>query len=454
MVRLSSQKRHLRAIMERRRQRSRQEEPENDDSVIETSSIVDIPPVQLPPPIRSPPVRSPPRLCVFSTLVSGGTFNKMQSFCANMGIKYVAKCTFYRIQKEIGEVIKSLARESMMKHRNLLQPGSVVCADGRYPTRRNSSHCTVDIIDIETGKVVALGIVDKASNFHPDESFNDTSNMMETEALRRALAQFQTFVNLTSIVIDGDNKNKGVIEEYSKSIKILRDPNHTKISFEKYFTKETNKWKNMDPDTNDCFNGTREKVKRWYVNLLYMDISIEQKKFQWNNVVDHLLGNHENCLPHEETMYVWNEGVEHPKISEKLREILKKREDDFDNVAPGCATQQSEAFHRIQLIFGNKALRFPVSQQIRDYLAVLLQNEEETFLDEIRDRLKLKEYVEKHGVILQNKIEERIKKRAKRRTAEYKKYKAKSIREKLKSNKKRMIGDYKNEDANLGSLFN
>ena len=47
-----------------------------------------------------------------------------------------------------------------------------------------------------------------------------------------------------------------------------------------------------------------------------------------------------------------------------------------------------------------------MSQQIRDYLAVLLQNEEETFLDEIRDRLKLKEYVEKHGVIIQNKIEE------------------------------------------------
>ena len=466
MGRVSKQTLHMRLVAKQQRDKrlaaaceiekepekssfERECEPEIAKRQVTEVVVTDIPPVVLPCTNKSPP-----KLCVFSTLVSGGTFNQMETFCANMNIQYVAKTTFYRIQKQIGSIIKELAEESMRKCRESLTRDSIVCADGRYPIRRNSSHCTVDIIDNKTGKVLALGTVDKTSTFHPNETFNDTSNMMETEALRRALSQFETFENLTSIVIDGDNKNKKVIEDTGKDIKILRDPNHAKLSFEKYLSKETNKWKTMDPSGQDCFAGVREKIKRWYTDLLYMDIPLEQKKMQWMNVVEHLLGNHSNCLQHDPTSYIWKEGLDNPEVALKLKEILENRISDFENIVAGCATQKSESFHRIQLIFGDKSLRFPVSQEIRDYLAILHQNEGETYIRELRDRLKIRSFQIKQNAIIQRRIDERLRNSEIRRTFEYRKHEAKYRSEKSKSNKKSKLGDYKKENPMLGAIFN
>ena len=59
----------------------------------------------------------------------------------------------------------------------------------------------------KVGKIVALGVVDKKSSYHPEESFESSSNMMETEALERALNQFEpnTLKNVTCVVFDGNN---------------------------------------------------------------------------------------------------------------------------------------------------------------------------------------------------------------------------------------------------------
>ena len=64
--------------------------------------------------------------------------------------------------------------------------------------------------------------------------------MMETEALKRALSSFENFENLTSLVIDGDNKNSKVLQSKEYNLNVLRDLNHTKMSSEKYLTKELN----------------------------------------------------------------------------------------------------------------------------------------------------------------------------------------------------------------------
>ena len=89
-----------------------------------------------------------------------------------------------------------------------MAPGTVACADSRYPTIRHSSHCTFDIMNNATGKVLSLGTVDKNSLFYPKEIFKYSSNMMETEASRRALASFESFENVTSIVIEGYKTKK------------------------------------------------------------------------------------------------------------------------------------------------------------------------------------------------------------------------------------------------------
>ena len=89
--------------------------------------------------------------CVFSTLNAGGSYRQMNRFCVQMDYDYVSKTAFFRNQKEIKKEIIDYAKESMKNARESLNPGSVICVDGRYPTRRNSSHCSVDLIDTKSG---------------------------------------------------------------------------------------------------------------------------------------------------------------------------------------------------------------------------------------------------------------------------------------------------------------
>ena len=100
-------------------------------------------------------------------------------------------------------------------------------------------------------------------------------------------------------------------------------------------------------------------------------------------------GDHNFCLLHEHTDYIWEYGIEHPEVSAKLDEIINYRSSDFDKVTKGASTQANESFHQTQLKFGDKRCRFPASQEIRDNFAIRSWNESEAFDTEMRKRLHL-----------------------------------------------------------------
>lgn len=126
---------------------------------------------------------------------------------------FCSKWSFYKGQKVLCAVVNIYAEDSMKKARSNISPGIIVYGDGRYPLRRNSWHCSFDIIDISTNKILALGIVDKKSKFHPDETFDGTSNLLESEAMARAIKQLNDIKNrISGFVIDGDNKNRNILE--------------------------------------------------------------------------------------------------------------------------------------------------------------------------------------------------------------------------------------------------
>lgn len=145
----------------------------------------------------------------------------------------------------VAQAVQQYANESMEEALKSTQDNSIFSGDGRYPIRRNASHCSFDIINTDTYKVVALGIVDKISFYHPEEDFELTSNMLETEAMKRALNQITPYKEkVSSFVIDGDNKNKKLLEDDQYTI--FRDPNHLIESFNKYLDKELSENKKND----------------------------------------------------------------------------------------------------------------------------------------------------------------------------------------------------------------
>lgn len=382
--------------------------------------------------------------CVFSTLVSGGTYEQMNKFCANSHHNYVSRGTFFTEQKKIGMVVKDLAEKSMEKARENVTTDSIIGADGRYPNRRNASHCSVDFIDQGTKKIVALGIVDKKSSYHPDEDFELSSNLLESKATERGVEHLVKSVKPNAFVLDGDNKNRKMFRQSGFNPELKSDPNHLKKSFEKYLEKQLGKHKKMIQGIDDCFYGLRSKIKIWYSFLLgSKEIEVERKIQLWENTTNHLLGDHTYCMDHEETDFVWKHGVDFPICAGKLAEILNSRTEDFTKVQADANTQLNESFHQTQLKFGDKNHRFPISQEIRDNLAVLDWNERQTYMSDLREALDLPDLEPKYASVLQSSINEREKRRERRGSEEYKAIRNQYRKEERERHKSHQKGDYK-----------
>lgn len=183
------------------------------------------------------------------------------------------------------------------------------------------------------------------------------------------------------------------------------------------------------------------------LNLIHSPLDVETKKDAWLNTVSHLLGDHNNCLYHKETKFVWKIGVQYSDAAETLYFILLDRLNDFDNVTYLGTTQQNESFHREQLLFGSKKVNcqraIALSQITRDYLAVLKHNEGTEFEFELRNRLELPTLNPKNQSLIKRIQYEREKNSEIRGTDEYRK--SFNIYRKKKSalNKKSKFGDYK-----------
>ena len=344
--------------------------------------------------------------CVYATLTSGLTYTKAKHFAAEMDEYFVSESAFYEAQNQMSPAIKSYALESMGNARQQSSQqsknGIIVSGDGRYPIKKNSPHCTFDVIDCYSNKILGLGVVDKLSYYHPNETFNQTSNMLESEAMRRAIAQLQEIKeNIVGFSIDGDNKNKKILESDDFHPTLYRDPNHLVICFERYLDAELKKYKKMIPSISDCFRGVRDKIKGWYSYLIHSQYDTDIQKYAWYNTVEHLLGDHSNCIEHQPTDYAWITGINYPEAAVQLFIILEKRIDDFDLVKYNINTQKNESFHQVQLCYGAKNIRCPRSQETRDMLAVLRYNEGISFELELRKRLGLKQLSGKNQSIIQ-----------------------------------------------------
>lgn len=297
-------------------------------------------------------------------------------------------------------------------------------------------------MDTKNNKIVGFGCADKQGYYHPEETFAKSSNLLESEAFRRLLDQLDCKEKVTGFVIDGDNKNPGILQQDDFNPPIFRDPNHLSLSFNRYLDQQLSENKRMIDGISDCFRNLREKIKKWYSFLIHSPLDIDTKKAAWLNTVSHLLGYHENCLYHKYSEFCQKIGLEHDECAEKLYFILLARVNDFDGVIYGGSTQQNESFHKVQLSFGGKDVVYPRSQITRDYFALLKYNEGPKFEFEMRKRLHLPELDLYNQEKIQNEQENAEAMKVMLKKPEYQK-KMRKYKKKKASLNKSQKGDYK-----------
>lgn len=378
----------------------------------------------------------------FATLASGESYTSSAKFNAHLNRPFTSKSSFYRAQQTVANEVERYAKESIEKAQSELPDNALLSGDGRYSIRRNSPHCTYDIIDSSSNKIVAFGVADKKSFFHPNETFSKSSNLLESEAMRRALSQINCKHKVSGFILDGDNKNPKLLQENNFNSFIFRDPNHLCLCFNRFLDAQLYEKKKMIEGISDCFRGIRDKVKKWYSFLIHSPLDVQTKRDAWANTVSHLVGNHQNCLYHKPTDYVWEVGLKYEECAETLYFILLQKIDDFYQVTYGGSTQSNEAFHKEQLSFCSKDVLYPRSQVTRDYMALLRHNEGPVYELELRKRLHLPNLDFNYQVQIENEQEEREGKKIMRRSLPYKKQ-FNSYRKKKSEMNKYTKGDYK-----------
>lgn len=201
----------------------------------------------------------------------------------------------------------------------------------------------------------------------------------------------------------------------------------------------------MIPGINNCFRGIRMKIEAWYSVLMYSNFDSEVKRFAWRSTVCHLTGDHEMCLPHDECEIAWITVLEHPEVAVKLQEILDKREKDFDLTIYKRTIKLNESFHKEQLIYDDKTVSFPISQEIRDKLALLRHNEGPIFEIDVRKMLNLPELSPQNTQKIISMQYQRENLSETRKTEEFRKDVQLYRKIISESHKKQSPGDYKRE---------
>lgn len=301
------------------------------------------------------PVRADAKMMVIANYENGSTYIKTKGILAAQGIESPPKATYYRIQKKVNKTIIDLSNESIQNEMMMMEPGSTISCDGAYAHRRNSSQCHAAFINASNGKIVAGTVVTKSRK---GGDFYGSSNNLETEAIRRNLNKID-LSKISEYCHDRDNKTAGVMTTAKQDIKENIDPNHGRKWFDRCWKKlleggyklavcagdcigcigrkvigtvssvaksaiglikndnQDKKKKKMTIKKNakkvtiNAINNQNDKnnteyrkqfrtlkthVKEWFEFLLRnKNIDAKQKKEQWKNIKDHIVGNHSHC---------------------------------------------------------------------------------------------------------------------------------------------------------------
>jgi hypothetical protein len=150
-----------------------------------------------------------------------------------------------------------------------MENDTIIGMDGSWSQRRNAMHCVVDFIDVIRGTIVDFELLQKPSGFLFGNYFGP-SNGMEVEGVRRILGRWlmvERTANekVVGYVHDRDAKTRKLIKDIWNKPEFL-DPNHVMKGFDRKLGRETQ------------LRGLKCKLRRWFVFLLNMEGTIEEKQ--------------------------------------------------------------------------------------------------------------------------------------------------------------------------------
>lgn len=329
---------------------------------------------------------------VISIAICGMSEQQAALFLLYNDISPPTKAQFYACQKKLIPLIEKYARENCNECAELMTDGFLIRYDGSWSSKRNASHCLVEIIN-ENGQIIDFEMMSKIKFTYQkvETGYFGPSNSMETHLIEILSERWKNHPNLKGYVHDGDLKSpKFWINTNKDDVPIieLHDPGHAKKSIEKIFDAA---------NSNKKLYGLKKQVIGYFAYLCKVPkLTAEDKIARWKNIELKLMEK-----PPKRS-YLHPTRICHKKLYDQCHSALEQFICKSMNLFQSCIicdTQSNESFHSLKSKFAPKNIAWGTSWKLRMCLAILRWNLGENFRPFLEEKLQLNISIENSGLL-------------------------------------------------------
>lgn len=364
-----------------------------------------------------------------SVISEGSAYLQMSRIFAKCGIVPPTKHEFETCLRAIGKSAQKLAEQSMEKWRKSIPPGDSLSYDGAWATKRNSSHCIVEMISKALHKIVDRRLIHrKMGNKKTEKVYDVTSNYMENIGIKEMRDLWMSDTRISAVIKDGDietHKNfEGLL--YDDELIECLDPGHSKSPLLTIFD---------SCNEDKAMNGWKELIIKYFPKVCRADQDDEHKKAMWLSTYETFLNEQKGKIDTCKNKKLFNDQAKNC-VQNFLHESLTLVQKCFHG-----DTQSNESFHSLKARMAPKNTAWGFSWDIRMNMCVLKWNEENWY-ELLEDDLHLPSIKDSCKKILDSYDEERKKAKAHSSTPDYKRHRATVRAERRYNNKMHKEGHF------------
>ena len=411
-----------------------------------------------------------PKQMAVACLLSGTNPTRFRETANICNIKTPAMSTYFEAQKKVIPTVIEVANRTveLARQESFAKKETIASTDACWDSARNGKNSTTSAIDCETGKTIDYEIVTRAGGNRVD-NFQDASNMMESEGLKRIASRLHgdPNCNIVAFVHDGDNKSDKILEKAGFNLENQRDAGHGFKALERRFKSMKKEVKSENKLPKDPFHGIQGKVINYAKSIVSKENDPRRREELWLNVPEHLTGNHSICHhnepkkspgrprkvineKHDEDFAVWKGGIEHPEAKEALSNFCQKTVGFIDHCAKRSSTQGNEAQNSMIAKEADKNINYGPSYPARVAVAIGKKNDPRNFVIDVIRETNLDQDIDED---IMQEISDRWNKRADQNEKRRSKYERERIT-KARANtrtayKTKKNGDYNEDKTNF-----
>lgn len=372
---------------------------------------------------------------------------------AKNNISVCSEKKFYYILNQYSNKIISYSNKLCLYNFFGIPENSILSFDGSWAHNRKSHQCFGAVINQLSGKIIgwrALSDKDASPQSLEGHVFESMKHIYQDPLV---IAHVQ----------DGDLVTINMVKSWKKSLRIYFDANHIKGKFSRILNKFNQK-------ANNCLNPLKKELLYFFKKLLYSkNLTIEQKKYQWENSINHFTGKHGLCIHSYEDQTSCPDPItieklenhsndlneieycsappseadlpealidpnECPNLVNYLRCFINYTMSLFDYVAPLYNTQANEALNSTKSKFAGKNNKWDSNFELRMAINVLQKNNPYIYYYDLINELSLTKLNEHSKSILEKYI--KISKRNKKKSIDLEYVSMKNKKRFLLKNKK------------------